>query len=85
MPIKKELTLELSKEEQKEISDQINKTLLLLAKYASNFTKMYYRDDPNMLDLMFDRMVLNYILNLVTRLHKIEQQHAFEVLDEFDK
>jgi len=85
MPIKKDFTLELSKEEKIEISKQINETLVLLSKHAGNFAKMYYRNDPNMVNLIFDRLVLNYILNLVSRLHKIEQEYTFEVMDELDK
>jgi len=85
MPIKKDLTLELSKEEKIEISKQINETLVLLSKHAGNFAKMYCRNDPNMVNLIFDRLVLNYILNLVSRLHKIEQEYTFEVMDELDK
>lgn len=75
----------LSKEELMEISENINQTLKMLAKYAKNLAKMYYSDDPNMMLLMFDRLLLNYILNISARVHKVEQDWAFEFINQLDK
>lgn len=85
MPIKRDMTLELSKEELMEISENINQTLKMLAGYANNLAKMYYVDDPNMVLLIFDRLLLNYILNMSARVHKLEQEWAFEFIDQIDK
>ena len=82
---KRDYSLTISKEEQKETSFLINAVIDTLSKQAAKMTETFHKRDPNTMMFIFEHLLQNFLLNLLNRTHTIEEGYCFDIMNAIDE